>query len=185
MLPITIPEQRLWDESTEEFVNVKETHLQMEHSLISLAKWESKWHKPFLDKKTKKTDEEYRDYFRCMTLTQNVDPAVYRYMSKDTVKKILDYIDDPMTATWFSENKNAQNGAAKKQEVITAEIIYYWMVTLNIPVQFEKWHLNRLITLIRVINAKNTPPKKMSKRDTYARNTKMNAVRRAAMKSRG
>jgi hypothetical protein len=157
--------------------------LQLEHSLISLTKWESKWHKPFLDKKDK-TDEEIQDYIRCMTLTQNVNPEVYKHIPKIVMKQIFEYIEDPMTATWFGNNGEDKKSINKKR-IVTAELIYCWMITLNIPVQFEKWHLNRLLTLIRVVNAENTPPKKMSKRDILARNSKINAARRAKNHSKG
>jgi hypothetical protein len=182
MLSITIPKQELWDEETEEFIHIPETKLQLEHSLISLKKWESKWHKPFLEKKDK-TEEELLDYIRCMTLTQNVNQEIYKYIPQSTFKEILDYIEDPMTATWFSKNENSSKG--KKKETITAEVIYYWMITLQIPVQFEKWHLNQLMTLIRVVNAKNTQPKKMSAREQLARNARLNKERRAKYHSKG
>lgn len=178
-----IPKQSNWDEENEQFVNVEETRLQLEHSLISLAKWESKWHIPFLGKK-EKTDEQIQDYIRCMTLTQHVDPDIYRHIPLSILNEIFDYIEDPMTATWFSKTEEKKFGIGKR-EIITAEIVYYWMVTLNIPVQFEKWHLNRLLTLIRVINVKNEPSKKMSKKDILASNRKTNAARRAKHRSKG
>lgn len=155
----------------------------MEHSLISLAKWESKWHKPFFGKDDK-TEEQILDYIRCMTLTKDVDPNIYLHLPPSVLEEIFDYMEDSMTATWFSKEEERRSGIGRK-ETITAEIIYYWMVTLNIPVQFEKWHLNRLITLIRVINVKNTPPKKMKQRDILAQNRQLNAARRARNRSKG
>lgn len=183
MLKIRVPDQNLWDERTETFVHIKGADLQLEHSLISIAKWESKWHKPFLGKDDK-TEEQLLDYIRCMTLTQNVDPRLYQYLPTPIVNQIFDYIDDPMTATWFSKAEEQKLGIGRK-EVVTAEIIYYWMVTLNIPVQFEKWHLNRLITLIQVINLKNTPAKKMKQKDALAHYRQLNMARRARTKSKG
>lgn len=176
MLEITIPAQELFDDHNEIFIQVKETTLQLEHSLISVHKWEKKWHVPFLGSE-EKTDEQIRDYIRCMTLNKNIDPKIYYYIPPNVLTEIFDYIENPMTATWFSEEKGPKMFGGKK-EIITAEIVYYWMVTLNIPVQFEKWHLNSLLTLIRVINIKNTPPKKMSKRDTLAQYARLNAERR-------
>lgn len=184
MLKIKIPDiTDLFDEKTETFVNIKGADLQLEHSLISVSKWESKWHIPFLGKDDM-TNEQIKDYVKCMTLTQNVDQRLYDYISPSILKKIFNYIEDSMTATWFSKEEMKRGGIGKK-EVITAEIIYYWMVTLGIPVQFEKWHLNRLLTLIRVINIKNTPPKKMSKRDILSQNAKLNAARRAKHRTKG
>lgn len=184
MLKIHIPDiVDLFDEKTETFLTIKGADLQLEHSLISLSKWEAKWKVPFLGKDDK-TDEQIKDYVRYMTLTQNVDPKIYDYVPTSILKEIFDYIEDSMTATWFSESEMKKSGIGKK-EVITSEIVYYWMVTLGIPVQFEKWHLNRLLTLIRVINIKNTPPKKMSKRDVLAQNARLNAARRAKHRTKG
>ena len=183
MLKIVIPKMELFDEKAEEFITIKETELQLEHSLISLAKWERKWHKPFLYKKEEKTIEEIQDYIRCMTLTKGVDPMIYKYIPASVLKQIFDYIDDPMTATWFSNTEEKKSGM--KKEIITNEIIYYWMISLGIPVQFEKWHLNSLITLIRVVNVKNAPSKKMSKKEILAQNARINAARRAKHKTKG
>ncbi|MCI8992296.1 MAG: hypothetical protein HFG80_06155 [Eubacterium sp.] len=180
MLKITIPEQELWDEAKEEFVKTKSVNLQLEHSLVSLSKWEAKWHKPFLGKGDK-TVEETIDYIRCMTITQNVDPSAYRFIDNDIVQQVSDYIADPMTATWFSKEEKGP----PSREVVTAEIVYYWMVTFHIPFECQKWHLNRLLTLIRVCNAKNTPPKKLNRKQLAKRNTALNAARRKALNSKG
>lgn len=183
MFLLTIPEQEFWNEKTGEFIQVKETNLQLEHSLISLKKWESKWHKPFLGKGDK-TNEEILDYIRCMTIGHVSDPKIYNYISQKTITDIIAYIDDPMTATWFSNDKKV--GAAKKNnEIITNEIIYYWMISLNIPVEFQKWHLNQLLTLIKVVNIKNEPKKKMSKRDELKQRSALNAARRAKYNTKG
>lgn len=180
MLEITIPATELWDERNEEFITAKEQTLRLEHSLVSLSKWESKWCKPFLSK-TNKTDEEIIDYVRCMTLTQNVPDEVYRCLTDDNIRKINEYIDAPMTATWFHEDK--AKGTSREQT--TSELIYYWMIALNIPFECQKWHLNRLLTLIRVCNIKNQPPKKMSKRDIMSRNAALNAARRKQLNTKG
>lgn len=180
MLKITIPESELYDENRSEFVMIKEQTLHLEHSLISLSKWEAKWHKPFLSKDPK-TDEELLDYVRCMTTTPNVNPEIYLSIPKSVFAEINDYLEDSMTATWFSDNKKK----TINREVITAEVIYYWMISLNIPFECEKWHLNRLFTLIEVCNVKNTPPKKMSKKDLLSRNRSLNASRRKRLNSSG
>lgn len=180
MLRITIPSAELWDGQKQEFVYTKEQTLQLEHSLVSLSKWESKWCKPFLTNGTK-TVEETIDYVRCMTLTQNVDPEVYRYLTNENIEQINRYIEAPMTATWFADDPNAK----PNREVITAELIYYWMIALQIPFECQKWHLNKLFTLIRVCNVKNQPPKKMSKRDIMSRNAALNAARRKKFNSNG
>lgn len=180
MLSITIPDSEVFIEETGEFIKIKGQTLQLEHSLISLSKWESKWHKPFLGK-GEKTSEEIIDYVRCMTLTPNVDSMVYNFLTNENVREINKYIDDPMTATTFSEDPTAK----RNREIITSELIYYWMISLNIPVEFQKWHLNRLLTLIRVCNIKNQPPKKMSKKEIMRRNAALNAARRKQLNSKG
>lgn len=180
MLQITIPATELWDESKEEFINIKEQKLQLEHSLVSLSKWESKWCKPFLSN-DKKTEEETIDYIKCMTITQNVNPDIYLYIPNDIRDEIKRYIDAPMTATWFNETK----GGKANSEQITSELIYYWMISQNIPFKCEKWHLNRLLTLIKVCNIKSQPPKKMSKKALMSRNAALNAARRKQLNTRG
>ena len=181
MLRIAVPlTPEKWDEEKKEFVSAKYQTLQLEHSLLSLSKWESKWRKPFLSSDNK-TDEETLDYIKHMTLTQNVDPSVYDHLTTENIEAINKYIYAPMTATTFFEDKNSKRG----REVITAEIIYYWMIALNIPFECQKWHLNRLLTLVRVCNIKNTPPKKMSKRATANRYAQLNAARRKQFNSKG
>ena len=180
MLQITIPAIEQWDESTQEFVYSKAHTLQLEHSLISLSKWESKWHKPFLSK-TEKTTEETIDYIRCMTLTQNVKPEVYFNLSVENILQVNEYIENPMTATTFVEDRDGK----RSREIVTAELIYYWMISLNIPVEFEKGHLNRLLTLIRVCNIKNQPPKKRSRREIMSCNAALNAARKRQLNTNG
>ena len=179
MLTITIPARELYDEKNQMFFNTKEQTLRLEHSLVSISKWESKWRKAFL-KKDEKTNEEIIDYIKCMTITQNVDPNVYNFLTRSNINEIIEYIDNPMTATTFSNNENNNS-----REVITSELIYYWMISFNIPMECQRWHLNRLLTLIRVCSIKNTPPKKMNKREVANRYAKLNAARRNKMNSKG
>lgn len=183
MLQIIIPDIEQFDTVNEVFITAKGQTIQLEHSLVSISKWESKWHKPFLGA-MEKTDEETLDYIRCMTISQGVDPKLYSrtYFNPDIIKKITAYIDDPMTATWFAEPSKKKT---INREIITSELIYYWMIALNIPVEFQKWHLNRLITLIKVCNVKNEPAKKMSKSEIMSRNKALNESRRAAEHSKG
>lgn len=188
MLEVIIPEQHyeFYDEVREEFlppIDVKETKLQLEHSLLSLKKWEQKWHKPFLGR-TDKTYEELTDYIRCMTLNHGVDAQVYRYIPKNIIEQVVAYIKDPMTATWFSDDKA---GYVEKisRETITAEIIYYWMIVLSIPIEFQKWHLNQLLTMIKVVNIKNGKPKKIDKKAAARERAALNKKRREQYQSKG
>ena len=181
MLYITIPATELWDELNQEFIITKTTTLQLEHSLVSISKWEAKWQKPFLTKEPK-TSEETLDYIKCMTLTQNVNPSTYDRLSYQNVTEINNYVESAMTATTITErNKNK----AGNTELITSELIYYWMIALNIPFDCQKWHLNRLLTLIRVCNIKNQPPEKRSRREIMSRNAALNAARRQQLNSKG
>lgn len=181
MLNITIPGIELYNEQTQEFIKTKSQTLQLEHSLISISKWEAKWCKAFLSKDDKnKTAEETIDYIKCMTLTQNVNDETYNYIPKEIMQEISDYISKPMTATVFRKTSSPPN-----RELITSELIYYWMIALNIPFECQKWHLNRLLTLINVCNIKNTPPKKMSRADLLNRNRSLNAARRAQLGTSG
>ena len=181
MLLIEIPiNPEGWDEVKEEFVPTEVKTLSLEHSLVSLSKWESKWNKPFLGK-DEKTFEETLDYIKCMTLTKNVDPSVYEHLTSENIKQINEYIGAKMTATTFSQ----EPGGKKNSEIITSELIYYWMIALQIPFECQKWHLNRLLTLIRVCNIKNQPPKKMSRREIMSRNAALNAARRKQLNTNG
>lgn len=179
MLQVAIPEKEYYDELNERFVYTKEQILQMEHSLASISKWEAKWHIPFLGKE-QKTEEQTIDYFRCMTITEDVDPLVYISLTQDQVSQISAYIDDKMTATWFSNQQNKMN-----RDIITSEVIYYWMVALEIPFECEKWHLNRLLTLVQVCNIKNAPAKKMGRKEQFRQNKAINAARKQKANSHG
>lgn len=181
MLQIRVPlSPEGWDEEKQEFVLPKEQILNLEHSLISLSKWESNWCKPFYSKK-EKTNEEVIDYVKCMTLTRNVDPDVYNHLTSENLSQIYKYIEAPMTATTFS---NVDKGK-KNREIITSELIYYWMISLNIPSEYEKWHLNRLVTLIEVCSIKNAPPKKRSKSEIMRQNAALNAARKKQLNTKG
>lgn len=181
MLTIKVPAKEFYNEKTNEFFRNDDLVLELEHSLRSVSLWESKWNVPFLSYTTM-TTEQSLDYIRCMTLNGNFDKSVYMSIPISTFEEINKYIDAPMTATWFNDR-----GAKTKRsrEVITSEVIYYWMTVLNIPFECDQWHLNRLLTLIRVCNIKNSKPKKMSKRDTYAQYQELNAQRRKALNSKG
>ena len=178
MLEIIVPGREFFDEDKNEFVTTKRTKLTLEHSLISLSKWESKWEKPFLS--SDKTVPETIDYIRCMTLTQNVDPLVYTALNKENIQEVIKYIEAPMTATRVKSSKQARNS-----ETVTAELIYYWMIALNIPFECQKWHLNKLLTLIEVCSIKNQPQKKMSRSEILRSNRELNAARRAKYKTKG
>ncbi len=186
MLKIVIPPSDGWNEEKEEFVNFAGKTLSLEHSLVSVAKWEARWHKPFLDS-TNKTVEEVIDYVRCMTLTQNVDPSVYSFLTEDNFKQINDYINDTMTATWFVENENRRRKSSS--EKITSELVYYWMIAFNIPMECQKWHFNRLMTLIRICEIKNEEQygksNKMPKSALVNKYASLNAARRKAWNTKG
>lgn len=186
---ISHQEKEYWDSDKNEFIylEIKDQVLSLEHSLVSISKWESRHHKPFLGKE-EKTSEELLDYIKCMTITQNVKNEVYDFIALDPniLKKITDYIQDESTATTFYEaTPNGSAPVKRKKEIITSELIYYWMVSYQIPFSCEKWHINRLLTLIRVCNIKNDNGKKMSKNEILARNKSLNAARRAKYNTRG
>lgn len=186
MLQIVIPGIECYDEIKNEFITTDSIKISMEHSLLSLSKWESKWHKPFLDGKDK-SYEETIDYYRCMTLTKNVDSDIYYNISVDLGNQINDYIADSMTATWFNDklSKSITEKSRTNGSVVTSEVIYYYMISLGIPFECQKWHLNRLITLIRVISEKNAPKKKMSNQEILTQQADLNAKRRAELNSKG
>jgi len=179
MLKLIIPALETYDEVKNEFVSTKEQVLQIEHSLVSISKWESKWCKPFLNKEPKPVNESI-DYIRCMTITQNIDPKIYDNITNENINEVSKYIGAPMTATWFAKEPNSTS-----KEIITSEIIYYWMITYTIPFECQKWHLNRLLTLIRVCDKKNSSDKKMSRSEILARNKNLNNARRQKGNTKG
>lgn len=181
MLTLNIPlTSEGWDEEKQEFVEPQCAVLELEHSLVSLSTWESKWCKSFLFTKSM-TYEETIDYIKCMTLTPNVDPNIYKLINDSHINQVSDYISASMTATTFREDKKSK----KDNRIITNELIYYWMTALNIPAEYQHWHLNRLLTLIRVASAESNPPKKKNQRELLASNAALNAARRKQLNSKG
>lgn len=191
MLEIVVKAKEIYDEKKEEFITVdKPQVLQMEHSLISISKWEEKWAIPYFSDNTEKTQEQIFDYLKCMTVNKNVNPDCYNpsVLGSENIKKINEYISSKHTATWFSsdEKESFIKKGGRKSDIITSEIFYYWMIALQIPFECEKWHINRLITLIRVCQEKNNASNnKMSKAELLKRNRNLNAARRAALKTKG
>lgn len=185
MLKITIPAKEYYDAKANEFISIKETTLRLEHSLISISKWESKWKKPFMAPKSSskynKTPDEVLDYISCMSLDQEIPVVILRTLSSRALKEIEEYIGDQKTATWFSEDGKK----APSREIITSELIYYWMIACNVPIECEKWHLSRLLTLIKICSIKNSPPKKMSGKDWAKQRKALNASRRQQLGTKG
>ena len=182
MLPLTIPGGEFWDEATERFYTIVGQTIQLEHSLISVSKWEAKWKKPFLSRMSK-TADEITDYVRCMTVTPNVDPRLYMCLTGDNIVSIQAYIDDPMSALRFRGEINGKKpqGTPKPK---TSEQIYAAMVLLGIPFECQKWHLNRLLTLIHECELLNSGGK-MSRKDSAKYMSQLNAARRAKHHTRG
>ncbi len=178
MLDIYVEESEQYNEETNEFITVKPQTLKLEHSLVSISKWESRWHKPFLNS-DEKTLEEIFDYIKCMTVNQ-VNPFIYDALTENNFNDIQQYINDPMTATTIKDIPGKRNN-----EIITSELIYYWMVTLQIPFECEKWHINRLLTLIKVCNIKNQPSKKMPRKEILNQNRILNQARRSKYHTKG
>ena len=179
MLTIQVAGVESFDDDTQEFIAQGGTVLELEHSLVSLSKWESIHEKPFLGKESK-TSEEILSYIKCMTLNK-VPREIFLKLDDRNVQEIGDYIEAKMTATWFSE----QPGEPPSREVITSELVYYWMTMFNIPFECERWHLNRLFTLIRICNVKQAPPKKMTRAEIAQRNRELNAQRKAQLGTTG
>lgn len=180
MLTITIPGDENWDEETEQFITVGDIVLDFEHSLVALSKWEQIWEKPFLGLK-EPTTEEVMAYMEAMIMTPNPPPDALDRLSQENVIQINEYINSKMTATWFSEQRNMP----RSREVITNELIYYWMTVYNIPMECQNWHLNRLFTQIKVANLKQEKPKKMGKSEVLRNQRTLNEQRKAQLKSRG
>lgn len=180
MLKIIVPGQELYDQKNNKFITKKDQELKLEHSLLSISKWEAKWKKPFLVSKPEKTKEEILDYIKCMSTVPVNDDSVFYRLTKENMELINAYIQDPMTATWFNDSKTKNS-----REIVTSEVIYAQMIGLGIPIEFEKWHINRLTTLIRVCDIKFNKGTKMSKKEIYKSNKELNEARRKKMNSKG
>lgn len=180
MLQLSIGQTEYYDEEKEQFIQIKPTTVRLEHSLKSLAKWESKWKKPFLSNK-KITREESIDYIRCMEVTGQIDEKIFNYLTSEQLNQVDEYINDKMTATTI----NRKGPQKPSREIITAEIIYFWMIQNGIPPEYEKWHLNRLLTLIEVCSIKGGPQKKMGMKEQMAQQRALNAARRAKHHTKG
>ncbi len=182
MLKITVPAVEMFDNETQTFFSIEEQTLELEHSLVSISKWESKWCKPFMsaDNKDNKTPEEILDYIRCMTLNEDVDPNVYNCLTESNITDIQKYIYAPMTATTFHDEK-----PSGRKPIVTSELIYYWMIAANVPMECQLWHLNRLLTLLRVCSIKSGSSKKMSKKEIANRYASLNAARRQKLNTKG
>jgi hypothetical protein len=180
MLEVAVQAQDLFNEETMEFIKTPAFTLKLEHSLISISKWESKWHKSFIDNLKKASSEEILYYIKCMTLNNVPDDNIYKALSNENIQDIVDYINDPMTASTVNERPSRGGGS-----FITSELVYYWMTMFHIPFECEKWHFNRLMMLIKICNAKNQPPKKMGKGAIMNRNKALNEARRAQLNSKG
>lgn len=181
MLKIIIPAREFFNEKTNEFVYTKPQEITLEHSLISISKWEARHRKPFLDQRNPKTNDEMIDYARCMSLKEYPED-VFKNLTYGNILEIKKYTDESLTATWFAQD----DSVLPSHKIITSEVIYSWMVQNDIPfVPCEKWHLSRLLTLIRVCAQQNIPAKKMSEKSILSQNARLNEQRRAALKTRG
>lgn len=182
MLELEIKGRELFDEEKMEFIEIKPQTIKLEHSLISISKWEAKWCKPFLD--SVKTVEQTLDYVRCMTIGTVLDPNIYLSITNDQIKLINEYIKSPMSATTFND-RESKGRSNRNGELVTSEVIYYWMVSFRIPTEYEKWHLNRLMNLIKICEIKNRPQKKMRRNDVLRQNAELNARRLAQYNTNG
>lgn len=180
MLTITVLGAEHFNEETQEFTTEGDVILELEHSLVALSKWESIFEKPFLGI-GEKSNEEVLGYIEAMVITPNVPAEVFSRLSQTNYDAINDYIDSKRSATWFADTPNAP----KSREIITSELIYYWMIALTVPIECEIWHLNRLFSLLKICNIKNSKPKKMTKNELAQRNSALNAQRKAQLGTTG
>lgn len=180
MLKIHIKPVEFYDEITCQFMSTPDIRLILEHSLYTISKWESRWMKPFLGSQ-EKTDEEVLDYILCMDTTDTLTMDIIQIIQKEDLSRILQYIESNMTATTFGE----VDTKSSKREIITSELIYYWMISLQIPLECEHWHINRLMTLIKICNIKNSPAKKQNRQEMLSRQKELNRQRRMQNNSTG
>ena len=180
MLRLTLLGAEFYDENKEEFITIGYVEIQLEHSLVSLSKWESKFQRPFLNTEDKSPEELFY-YIEAMIISPIYPVDIRTRFSQDNINQINKYIESKESATTFGVMPERRG----RGEVITSELIYYWMVAFQIPFECEYWHLNRLFALIRICNIKNSKPKKMSRNEIASRNRELNAIRRAQYNTNG
>lgn len=180
MLKLRVQSKEWFDEKKSEFITFDGADLELEHSLKAIREWEGKWERPFFSDK-QMTKAEFIDYVRCMTLNK-VDKLAYLSLSNANVREIQKYLEKKHTATWFS---NKQNTPKRRNETVTAELVYYWMTELGIPYTCESWNFNTLMTLIEVCNRKNAKPSKRNSSDILSEQAKLNAERRKRLNTKG
>lgn len=180
-IEVTVPNQEGWDSEKEEFIYIKGGTIRMKHSLLSISKWEMTWKKPFLKPGYVMTEEETIDYYKCMTITQNVDPRLYMFIPDSEKIRINKYIETPVSAYIPGKKKGGT------VHTLVSENIYFWMTAANIPPAYEKWHLSRLLNLLEIAAEENDPKrsKKMSRGEIYKQNQDLNRARRKALGTRG
>lgn len=181
MLELVVGETEHFDETTNKFVKLGGITLELEHSLVALSKWESKFEKPFLSRDAEKTPEEVAYYIECMVVSGDAPENLLSHLSQENIRAINEYIEMRMSATWFNEN-GPQKGSS---EAVTSELIYYWMLTFQIPTECQYWHLNRLFNLIRICSIKQQKPQKMNTQDRAQQQRALNAKRRQELGSKG
>lgn len=180
MLKIIVPSMDLFNEEDNTFTTVPETIIELEHSLLAMSKWESKFQVPFLGS-SPKTNQEMLEYVRLMIVTPNYPENILSRLTSENYDSIKEYIESSQSATTFSNRSKAKG----KPEIITSELIYYWMVAFTIPFECESWNLNRLFALIRICDIKNSKPKPMTQRELAERNRSINEQRKAKLGTRG
>ena len=176
MFELTIGATEHFNQETSEFEMLNGVTIELEHSLFALSKWESKFEIPFLNNDNL-TDEQMMYYIQCMTITKNVDPKLYGSLSEANIITVNEYLNKKHTATWFSEHGNGP-GRRTSNEIVTSELIYFWLTACQIPFECEHWNLKRLLTLIQVCNEKNKPQKKMDRKTMMNKHRSVNASRR-------
>jgi hypothetical protein len=180
MLTITVLGEEHWDQENEKFVYPDSFKLELEHSLVSLSKWESKWEVPFLGEKPK-TTEMVLDYIECMILTPDPPADWISKLSKENIEEITAYFDSKQSATWFNDH----HPEPKTGETITSELVYYWLDICDIDWQAQYWHLNRLLTLVKIHTVKQAKPKPMSRSEMLRRRRALNKQRLKEMEEGG
>lgn len=180
MLKLVLPETEYYDETQNLFVTQEPKTLVLEHSLRSVARWESKWNVAFLSDK-EKTREQTLDYITCMSVNKNIPDSLLQRIGNKELQTVSDYINAKMTATTITRRGTKR----PTSEIVTAEIIYWWMIQYGIPPEYEKWHLNRLLMLIEVCNLKSGPQKKMGRQEQMAQQRALNKARQAKYKTKG
>lgn len=178
----------LFDEETNTFLHPVGKKLHLEHSLLSISKWEAEWEIPFLN--TDKTSEQSLSYIKCCVLDDDFDELLLNTLSDKNILDFNAYLSKGMTAKKIIDLRSSLSQKRKSrrpasQKALTSEDIYYSMIQFHVWKECEEWPLQRLLSLLQLCSLKSNSTGEMSKSDQAKFYREENARRKAKYHTNG